>query len=187
MSSITVTISGTAYDVYANVATADAYLIGLDSAAVAWRASTTTFEKERALVMATRWLDQQTWKGEKNGGDSQELEWPRTGTSIEGVSDTIVPADIINASIELAALFIEDASVKSTLIGTGTDAKRLKAGSVEIEYFRGSSVSVNSPLPTSIMLFVKNYLDDDDATGIAALNVSRDSDFDEDFGFREGL
>lgn len=125
----TVTIGGTNYDVYADQATADEYLAASIGAS-AWRDADND-TKAMGLVSATRALDRQAWIGEKTDPD-QTLDWPRTG--IDDVDPDTVPDLIVQACIELAAVFVADPEFMSTV--TATVARRLKAGSVEIENFR---------------------------------------------------
>lgn len=134
----TVQIGDQAYDVYADIATADDYLNAeFTAAATRWRDATLTddTEKARALVSATRLVDRQTWPGSRTS-EYQVLEWPRTGTGISGIDEDVVPSQIEHATILLAA---EINNGNTSVIGsdsTDTRTKRQKAGSVEIEYFR---------------------------------------------------
>lgn len=173
--SIAVTINSVAYQVYADVASADSYLGGsISSQAVAWQASSDTDKKARCLVEATRWLDQLSWKG--TAADADGLAWPRSG--VDGYDQYTVPQVVINACIELAALFFSDADLKNTLNSTATAQKRLKAGSVEIEYFRGSKIETLTPIPTLIMSFIKSLLASSSASTIdGAYNTDREGDF----------
>ena len=182
---ISVTIDAVAYDTYANVATADLRLnASITSQAVAWRAATDD-TKARALVEATRWLDEQSWKGTKTD-EAQELAWPRDDVGVDGVTDGVVPDGIINGSIELAALFVADADLKSNLEQSAT--KRLKAGSVEIEYFRGSKVQTKTAFPKSIMPYVKPLLASSSRpAGFIAYGTDRETAFEYDYGHNEGI
>jgi hypothetical protein len=123
---------------YVDVATADTYFEHAIHAA-AWVAATDEL-KANALVSATRSLDRQDWEGEKYQ-ESQTLDFPRSGlTDSEGnaVDETLVPQEIKDATCEYGLALIED----PTLAGqsnTGSNIKRLKAGSAEIEYIRGTN------------------------------------------------
>lgn len=149
-----VTIEGVEYETYASVADADAYY-NADSNGESWR-SADVDTKSRALVTATRWIDSQCWKGEKLD-PAQPLEFPRTEGSIEA---------IVQASIMLAGMLVVDPTLWSTLSGATVAAdggtKRLKAGSVEIEYFRklnftvwGGGISI---FPRNIMAMIGEWL-----------------------------
>lgn len=139
MSISTITISTVDYVGYASVAEADAYLAVDPARAAAW-AALTTDQKGGNLVAATRRLDLLSWQGEKTGGASQENEWPRTGlTYPDGtpVSTTEVPKAVENACVLLAGSVALDADVADA--GTsGSNVKRAKAGSAEVEFFRRS-------------------------------------------------
>lgn len=61
--------------------------------------------KEKALVMARRFIDQQQFTGERTSAD-QLLAWPRSGiTSVDG---STVPQDVVDAQCELALAFIRN-------------------------------------------------------------------------------
>ena len=97
-----------------------------------------TPEKESALVTATRSLDRQNWVGSKTV-DTQPLQWPRTGVidRDEGeINPLVVPQEVIDANCELALALLDDVTVQSNA-DTGSNIKKLKAGSAEIEYIRG--------------------------------------------------
>jgi hypothetical protein len=132
-----VTIGSETYFVYADVPDADAYLeASVGEAADAWR-NADEVSKARALVSGTRAIDAQAWKGEKTDA-GQEGAFPRTGLTYpdgSAVPSDEVPPEVVNASIELASMLnaglpIYPAEARQTV------ARRLKAGSVEIENFR---------------------------------------------------
>lgn len=131
------TIGGNDYDVYADVATADAYLEA-ESWASAWRAETDPDAKARALVTATRTLDKLNWPGSRTDAD-QMLEWPRTSTGLETSlvpDDNTIPQRVIDAAAALAGQILAGVDISSTP-STASGAVRMeRAGSVEIEYFR---------------------------------------------------
>lgn len=126
---------------YISVDDADTYFALAIHASV-W-ASLDLSVKESALVTATRMLDRQKWVGTKTVLDAttQPLQWPRTyvtdrnGTTVP--SDT-VPQEIIDATCELAIALINDPSLQNTT-DSGSNIKRVKADTVEIEYIRTKS------------------------------------------------
>lgn len=151
----TVTISGVDYDTYASVADGDAYFAA-DINGDTWRIADAE-TKARALVTATRWIDAQCWQGDKLD-PLQPLAFPRTIGS---------EAAIAQASIMLAGLLVVDPALWDTLSGATVAAdggtKRLKAGSVEIEYFRKLNFSVWSSgavgiFPRNIMAMIGEWL-----------------------------
>lgn len=122
------------YDVYADVATADAYLLADILYSSTWCLATAD-AKSAAIVSATRYLDSKEWQGEKTSG-AQALDWPRSG--ITDVSSAAVPQEIIDSCILLAAGAIVDSSSLSNS-STVNNVKRAKAGSAEVENFRQTS------------------------------------------------
>lgn len=155
-----ISIGEVGYWSYANVNEADEYLNATISATV-WRAETDEEQKARALISATRWIDTLEFIGEKSQPD-QALQWPRTG--IEGVDEYIEPIEVDYATIELANMLLIDPALQTTLSTVGiSETKRLKAGSVEIEYFRGSTTLSSNlvtllPFPKSILDILRPYL-----------------------------
>lgn len=98
-------------------------------------------EKSRALITATRLIDKQCLVGDQTDPD-QPLHFPATGVlDHEGneVPDDEVPLGITNAMIELAYELTQNPALESSS-NTGSNTKRLKAGSVEIEKFRPGDV-----------------------------------------------
>lgn len=133
----TVDINGEAYFVYADVETADAYMAAsVGDAGDAWREADDT-GKARSLVSGFRAIDAQQWKGDKTD-TAQEGDFPRTGLTYPGgapVPSDAVPPEVVTANIELAAMLNAGISIDPAE-ARATTARRLKAGSVEIENFR---------------------------------------------------
>ena len=133
----TITIESVGYTSYATVAEADPFLNIDPVRETKWEALSVD-NKGKMLVSATRRLDLLTWQGEKTGGALQENAWPRTGvTFLDGtaVSTSEVPQEVENATILLAGSIAIRAATSQA--GTsGSNRKRFKAGSAEIEFFR---------------------------------------------------
>lgn len=176
--------SGTFYDTYATIEQADEYLLASATAA-SWRALTDPDDKARFLVTATRTLDRQNWLGEKTD-PAQPLAWPRTGTGVAGVEDTVVPQAIINASIELAAALVDDtASVTSQ--NTEQTIQSLKAGSAAISYFRGAG-GVPTRFPFNVMELIRDYLDGTSTSfGVISSGTDKESTTANEFGYSQSL
>ena len=140
MSITTITIGANDYIAYASVAEADIYLAVDPVRSAAWTALTPD-QKGINLIAATRRLDQLPWVGEKTGGAAQVNAWPRTGVSYPdgtAVSTTDVPTEVEQATIIIAG----DITLSSTAAETstpGSNIKRTKAGSAEVEFFRPTS------------------------------------------------
>jgi len=101
--SLDATISGASADSYITVADADTY--HGDNLNVTDWVDATTANKEKALKMATRLLDERIdWIGSKNT-DAQALRFPRSSlVNPDGytVSSTLIPDIIGNATAEFA-------------------------------------------------------------------------------------
>lgn len=183
----TVTIGGNNYNVYgltsAPVTDATTYFAGqLGASATAWGAATAD-NRARALVSAVRWMERAVvWSGTKTSG-AQPLDWPRNGASCDGtaVADGTIPDEVALAEFELAGLILRDASVAEGS-GTGSNIRRAKAGSAEVEYFSATAGGpTDTRLPQVAHDLVKCLYGG--ATGIAEPFVSGTdvcSDFDDD-------
>lgn len=179
-----VTIGSTSYLVYADVAMADEYL-NADTNAATWRSSTDDV-KGRALVTATRTLDRQTWLGDKNE-DTQELEWPRKNTGVTGVEDDVIPQDIIDACIEMANYIVNGGDPVNAQ-NVAQKEKCLKAGSVEVEYFRGAEGAALR-FPLAVWELVAKYIGGaaSSFTGSNATGVTRDDPLCPPFDYSSGI
>lgn len=148
-----VTIGSNQYDVYADISQADDYLAASTDAAT-WNAETDDDVKGRALVTATRFLDRQSWAGDKTD-DNQVLDWPRSDTGISGVVDDEIPDDIVNAAIEIASALLNGVDIVNYSTSDQKE-KSLKAGSVAVEYFRQDE-ELAYPLPRAIYELISPY------------------------------
>lgn len=97
-------------------------------------------DAEAALIRATVALDA-TYRGRFGGyrtnGRNQSLEWPRTAAyDAEGnaIAGDEIPVEIINATCEFAIRELIEAGSTMPDLERGGAIKRLKAGSVEVEY-----------------------------------------------------
>lgn len=123
-----VTINATDYDVYADVAYADAYLAADIARATAWAALSAGDTKKQALVSATRTLQRMTG-------------W------VDGMAPEIDSA--ITAVQDATSVLAADMAAKPKLsksAGTSSNIKRTKAGSAEVEFFRQSD-DTTLPIP----------------------------------------
>lgn len=116
---------------FASVAEADAYcsLRQLTD----WAALSTP-AKESALVNATEYLsDAFDWVGERST-DEQALAWPRN----PAYTNQRVPADVPNkvkaATIRIANLVATAGTTLFASVAAGDNLRRVKAGSVEVEF-----------------------------------------------------
>jgi hypothetical protein len=150
-----VTINSNTYPIYGTNARANEYMdgrLGVDD----WPA--TADDQNKALVQARRWLDRQSWCPEPTD-PAQTTAWPRTGlTDKEGepVATTTVPLEVEFAQYELALELAADPTAADTAV-VQSNAKRLKAGSAEIENFRISDEE-KTVFPAQVMDLVGLWL-----------------------------
>ncbi len=151
----TVTISGTSFDIYGTLAAAVTYMKARVGA-TAWDAVGST-DRSKALVSGTRFLDRQNWQGQKTSG-VQALEFPRTGLVDKDGNDVgsvAVPLLVEEANYEMALAILEDATIVENA-NSGTNTKRVKAGSAEVEFFRQTD---GTKLPTIIQELIGLFLE----------------------------
>lgn len=135
MTITTIVINAVNYTSYASLVEANEYLAVDPTRAAAW-AALTDDQKGANLVSATRRLDLLDYSGEKVNA-SQENQWPRTNATCNGVvvTDTDVPLELQNATILKAGSITLDSSNANS--GTsGSNVKRVQAGSAQVEFFR---------------------------------------------------
>lgn len=160
----TVTVGSNTAEVYGGSTACVAYLaLAIGDAATAFTALTSD-NQNRCLVVATRFLDAQSWQGAPAspavGGTT--LQWPRAGvTDAHGVAvdSSTVPANVVNAVFELAGLIAADPDVV-TAVDQGTNVKGVHAGPAGVDYFVPTSAADGSaPLfPPVIQRLIAQYL-----------------------------
>lgn len=167
----TVTINGNSYTTYADVATADEYLLASISYAT-WEALDTN-EKGRFLVEATRVLDRQKWKAGYHTFDERSV--------VKG---------IVDASIELAAMLASGENEFISNSSTASTTKSLKAGSTSIEYFAPDK-SLSARFPNQIMELLGGYLLSTGLSGFGGgayvSGVDGKSTSDRNYGYFSGI
>lgn len=107
MATLDATVGGASANAYAAVADGDTYFDERLQAS-AWTGESDAAVKTRALIMATRRLDQETFVGYKNS-TSQALEWPREDAydrDGEEYTTTAIPTVIKHAMFEIALAFL---------------------------------------------------------------------------------
>jgi hypothetical protein len=134
---------------YASAADADAYVTARNLPG--WAG--TTSEKEALLLQAAELLDASYYWAGEIVSEAQAMRWPRKGvTDRDGreIAATALPTSIQRAQIELALLLKAGLGVGGSFGSTATAGgpiKKVKAGSVEVEY--ASASRPFSPLPMS--------------------------------------
>lgn len=116
-----------------------------------WTSADST-TKEKALVMARRFIDQQQFSGERANAD-QLLAWPRSG--IAGVDSSVVPQDVVFAQCELALAFIRsDLTVNNATFGVRS--LREQVGPIVTETVYDGRAPVRT-LPDAVSAFLRPY------------------------------
>jgi hypothetical protein len=99
-----------------------------------------TVTGEQAIIRASAAIDaiyRDRFPGFKRNGRAQAMEWPRSGAydnADEIIADDEVPVEIIQATCEAAVRELADPGSMMPDLERGGGVRRLKAGSVEIEY-----------------------------------------------------
>lgn len=180
MSITTISIGGNDYIAYASVAEADAYLAVDLNRGPTWD-TLDPDEKGAALVSATRRIDYENYVGEKTGGSAQINDWPRTGLVYEEtgdpVSTTEVPLEVEHACILQAGTTAVD-SKAALNEGSGSNLKKVEAGSAKVTYFR--STDGTSFQDQDVFSLLQQWLEGsgvDDSTGNEAYGTCDPSAF----------
>ena len=150
MSILDATLAGPSSNSYVDLAEASAIAQNLPFAAD-WAAAPND-DLERALIVATRWLETLEYDGERCT-PTQRLKWPRDGAECDGqVSDcSSIPYQIKEAEVILAWQYIQAPNSFPGFGGggsgdaapTGTYIKRQKIDVLEIEYDQFNSNQYN--------------------------------------------
>ena len=121
---VTATVDSASANSYLTVAQADDFA-NLYLGTLNW-SSATTDNKGRSLIMATRYLDELKWIGEK-ASTTQALLWPRTEAECGDWSFTSseIPQPIKQATFDLAEYLLGDGNVLS---GAGAGSSELIPG-----------------------------------------------------------
>ena len=185
----TVTIGANTYSVYGlgnadPVADATEYFAARLGAA-SWTAASAD-EKSQALVTAVRMMDRAvTWTGTKTV-TSQALAWPRDSATCSGtaVDDGTIPDAVVYGSFELALALLEDEAIQDNP-SSGSNLKRAKAGSAEVEFFRPTQgqPGLDNRFPVIVHELISCYFAGD-TVGLGLFIDGTDSDnVDERSGF----
>jgi hypothetical protein len=121
---VTATVGSASANSYLTVAAADD-LANLYLGTLSW-SSATTDNKGRALIMATRYLDELSYVGAR-ASTTQALLWPRTDAACGEweFTDSEIPQPIKQATFDLAEYLLGDSNVLS---GAGAGSSELIPG-----------------------------------------------------------
>ena len=157
---------------YGSRAEADTYFN--DSLRKAEWSALTTSTKDQGLIEATRVFERQTWAGEKES-PSQDLAFGRTGlTGKEG--EVLTPAETLEiakeAQFEYAIFLIADIDQLDQRDATGTNIKKVEAGSAKVTYFKSSN---GSRFPLIVQDLIGSFFGGDKSSGASGI-VSGNAD-----------
>lgn len=165
-----VTIGSVTIETYTDVNGAKNYLAGsIGDGAVAFFALDDTdaagvLSKSSCIAAATRYLEAQLWQGVPTtpavGGTT--LSWPRTGVVDaygNAVDSQSVPANLISAVCELAAIFADDQDVFAAA-DQGSNLKGVRGGPAGVDYFVPTTAQDGSAplMPEPAQRLVGQYL-----------------------------
>ena len=129
---------------YITLADADQY-VDNTSGDSTWTAPATDANKEKALRLATQYVDAEyadQWKGTASA-DNQSLDWPRAGVTLRdgyGIDSDEIPQALKDAVCELAVDYLVNGTLMADVSSPGS-VKRKQAGPVSIEYFGADQVA----------------------------------------------
>jgi hypothetical protein len=114
-------------------------------------------KKEKALMWATRLLDEWiAWHGTK-GDEDQALQWPRVGATDRGgysIDHDVIPSDVRNATAEFARLLIVQDRTALDEDDVPRGFKKLQAGSLVMEFDSGSRADKKDVIPEHVRRMV---------------------------------
>lgn len=130
----TISLSGNDYSAFADVAFADEYLAADVKRATVWAAYGAD-DKARGMISATRLLERVNWA--------------------DGVPSFDTPPDAVKDATALLAADILAKPALGDSSSTASNIKRVKAGSVETEFFNATRSDEATPLPENVMKMLR--------------------------------
>lgn len=158
---------------YGSQAEADTYFADSINNSI-WTAFSST-QKDQGLVTATRQLELQAWAGEKEV-PSQDLDFPRVGlTDCEGNSVSAAESLEIakEGEFEYALALLQDPSLLNSTNTTGTNTKKIEAGSAKITFFRPQS---GSKYPLQVLTIMNCFFLGNSSSAATSMSVSGNCD-----------
>jgi len=149
--------------------------------------------RNKALLTAFRIIERQVWEGDATGS----ISFPRTGlTDCEdnAVSSLTVPQQVKDAQAEIAYDLTQNNTLE-TSGGIGSNVKRAKAGSAEIEFFTstgGPSGTGSARFEPHILELIGCFLEGANISGnispiTPGTSVTGDFDSDDYYCLSEGF
>jgi hypothetical protein len=146
-------------------------------------------DQNRALVMASDWIDRSlNFSGDKTSS-TQARSWPRDNAKCNetAIDDGTTPDSVANAAFWLAGQLLVDATIADSS-GQGSNIKSAKAGSAEVQFFTPTiGGASDTRLPKVAMDYLICLIDGGSLAAGKATGTSSSSAFDEDdFEVSEG-
>ena len=131
------TLKGENSNSYVTLAEANSYFETVPDSST-WT-NKTDDQKNRALISACRWIDDQNYFGDRCD-EGQALKWPRNNFEVDGVelACTAIPNKVKYAQYELARALANKSDAITGNTGTGGVAKEVKMGDLEVKYSEAS-------------------------------------------------
>ena len=130
---ITATLSSATANSYVTLAEANTYFETVPNSST-WTDKTDD-QKNRALIDATRWIDNLNFYGTRRE-NGQALKFPRNNYKIDNVELTCssIPNNIKYAQYELARLLANDPEAMTGVSGTEGNISEVKLGDIQVKY-----------------------------------------------------
>lgn len=137
---IDATLSGASANSYVTLADADTYFETVPDSST-WT-SKTNDQKNRALISATRWIDNLSFYGDRCT-ETQALKWPRDNYTVDGIdlACSLIPASIKVATYELARALANDTDAITGSTGTTGIYDEVELGELRVKYKQSSTTS----------------------------------------------
>jgi hypothetical protein len=156
-------------------------ILGDNIATMSW-ATKPSSTKDAALITAFYLLETQRWQGEKTGGAGQTAQHPRIGlTNCNGdeIDENTTAPDILRAQALLAYELVTNPKLAGSA-NTGSNIKRLQAGSASIEYFERTDDDEfpTTRFPARVQELIACYIEGQNIGGVESFGTDGDSIFD---------
>ena len=130
---ITATLKSATANSYVTLAEANTYFETVPDSTT-WD-NKTDDQKNRALISATRWIDDFNYYGDRCD-DGQALKWPRNNYEVDNVelACTLIPQNIKYAQYELARALSNETDAMTGNKGTDGNYEQIEMGGVKVKY-----------------------------------------------------
>ena len=154
---INATLSSASANSYVTLAEANTYFETVPDSTT-WDDKTDD-QKNRALISATRWIDNQVFYGDRCDVE-QALCWPRNNYHVDRVELTcsVIPADIKYATYELARALANDTESITGSTGDTGLYEAVKLGDLEVKYNTASQATGTVNNVFDVYPWLQSYL-----------------------------